>query len=225
MANSHMTFGVDLLPRTTNTYSLGNSSQKWKIYVNSINDVSDLHFTDTTYTFDGTYNASTNKAATVSTVTNAINNLGSVIVSASEPTEADLWIDTSSSPLLDYIYPVGSIYMNTTLVNPAILFGGTWARIEDTFLLAAGSSYVGGTTGGNAAHTLTVEEMPSHRHDWKGFKTASLSGSTYTVALIGSDSYTGTGGPQAAGGDSAGNTVPFNIVPPYLVVYVWQRTA
>lgn len=32
-------------------------------------------FTDTTYTFDGTYNASTNKAATVSTVTNAINAL------------------------------------------------------------------------------------------------------------------------------------------------------
>ena len=31
--------------------------------------------TDTTYTFDGTYNASTNKAATVSTVTNAINAL------------------------------------------------------------------------------------------------------------------------------------------------------
>ena len=31
--------------------------------------------TNTTYTFDGTYNASTNKAATVSTVTNAINNL------------------------------------------------------------------------------------------------------------------------------------------------------
>ena len=31
--------------------------------------------TNTTYTFDGTYNSSTNKAATVSTVTNAINNL------------------------------------------------------------------------------------------------------------------------------------------------------
>lgn len=31
--------------------------------------------TNTTYTFDGTYNASTNKAATVSTVTNAINGL------------------------------------------------------------------------------------------------------------------------------------------------------
>lgn len=32
MANSHMTFGVDLLPKTTNTYALGNSNQKWKIY-------------------------------------------------------------------------------------------------------------------------------------------------------------------------------------------------
>ena len=36
---------------------------------------SDAKFTDTTYTFDGTYDASTNKAATVSTVTNAINAL------------------------------------------------------------------------------------------------------------------------------------------------------
>ena len=37
MPNSHMTFGVDLLPRTTNTYNLGNSSQKWNVWVNQIN--------------------------------------------------------------------------------------------------------------------------------------------------------------------------------------------
>lgn len=37
MANSHMTFGVDLLPKTTNTYTLGNSNQKWKIYLSEIN--------------------------------------------------------------------------------------------------------------------------------------------------------------------------------------------
>lgn len=36
-------------------------------------------FTDTTYTFDGTYNASSNKAATVSTVTNAVNALDGTI--------------------------------------------------------------------------------------------------------------------------------------------------
>lgn len=38
---------------------------------------SNAKFTDTTYTFDGTYNASSNKAATVSTVTNAISALDS----------------------------------------------------------------------------------------------------------------------------------------------------
>ena len=37
MANSHMTFGVDLLPRTTNTYNLGNSNQKWNVWINQIN--------------------------------------------------------------------------------------------------------------------------------------------------------------------------------------------
>ena len=38
-------------------------------------------FTDTTYTFDGTYNASTNKAATVATVTSAINALDVAAIS------------------------------------------------------------------------------------------------------------------------------------------------
>lgn len=57
MANSHMTFGVDLLPKTTNTYALGNSDQKWKIYINSINDVAiptNPVFTDTKNTAGAT---------------------------------------------------------------------------------------------------------------------------------------------------------------------------
>jgi hypothetical protein len=42
-----------------------------KAYVN-------VPWSDTTYTFDGIYNASSNKAATVSTVNNAIANLGTL---------------------------------------------------------------------------------------------------------------------------------------------------
>jgi len=34
-----MTFGVDLLPKTTNTYNLGNSNQKWNIYLNNLNNI------------------------------------------------------------------------------------------------------------------------------------------------------------------------------------------
>lgn len=66
--------------------------------------------------------------------------------------------------LVSLVYPVGSIYMATNAVNPATLFGGTWERIEDTFLLAAGSQYSAGSTGGEAKHTLAVSEMPSHNH-------------------------------------------------------------
>ena len=35
MAN--MNFGVNILPKVNNTYSLGNSDKKWNLYVNEIN--------------------------------------------------------------------------------------------------------------------------------------------------------------------------------------------
>lgn len=83
------------------------------------------------------------------------------------------------------MYPVGSIYLSVNNVNPGTIFGGTWEQIQDRFLLAAGSTYAGGATGGTASHThtsaahthtsaahthttaghtLTVNEMPSHTH-------------------------------------------------------------
>lgn len=84
----------------------------------------------------------------------------------------------SAQAIIDIIYPVGSIYMSVNSVSPQILFGGSWEQIEDTFLLAAGSTYTAGNTGGSATHTpagtlsggavgnhtLTVAEMPSHGH-------------------------------------------------------------
>lgn len=38
-------------------------------------------------------------------------------------------------------YPIGSLYMSVNSTDPGTLFGGTWVRIEDTFLLASGSNY------------------------------------------------------------------------------------
>lgn len=45
--------------------------------------------------------------------------------------------------------------MSVNSTDPGTLFGGAWERIQDTFLLCAGSSYAAGTTGGAAtmAHT------------------------------------------------------------------------
>jgi microcystin-dependent protein len=69
------------------------------------------------------------------------------------------------SNLLDKVYPVGSIYMSAVNVSPASFLGGTWQAIEQgRMLMAAGSSWQAGTTGGAAYHTLTVAEMPAHDH-------------------------------------------------------------
>ena len=61
-------------------------------------------------------------------------------------------------------YPVGSIYMSVNSTNPGELFGGTWKQIQGRFLLGQGSGYSAGAMGGEASHTLTVAEMPSHYH-------------------------------------------------------------
>ena len=67
--------------------------------------------------------------------------------------------------LLNKVYPVGSIYMSVVNISPASFLGGTWQAIEQgRMLMAAGSSWQAGTTGGAAYHALTVQEMPAHDH-------------------------------------------------------------
>ncbi len=61
-------------------------------------------------------------------------------------------------------FPVGSIYMNITNINPSTYFGGTWERLKDKFLLAVGDTYKENTTGGSASVTLTTDQIPAHAH-------------------------------------------------------------
>lgn len=68
------------------------------------------------------------------------------------------------SALINAVYPVGAIYISVSATSPATLFGGSWTRIQDRFLLAAGSEYAPGAAGGEATHKLTEAEMPAHTH-------------------------------------------------------------
>ena len=76
----------------------------------------------------------------------------------------DLTNNDLKTSLLNFIYPVGSLYWSSKPTNPATLFGGTWKQIKDKFVLAAGDTYTNGATGGNANTTLTVDNLPSHTH-------------------------------------------------------------
>lgn len=126
-------------------------------------------------------------------------------------------------------YPVGSIYMSANATDPGTLFGGTWTQIQGRFLLAADGSHAAGSTGGEATHTLTQAEMPQHFH------TFSISGAIKNVILdtgehsdeFGLHFTSGVSAYRAAPGsmNNTGGNQPHNNMPPYLSVYVWQRTA
>ena len=62
--------------------------------------------------------------------------------------------------LLDIVYPVGSIYQSMDATSPVDFIGGTWTKIK-TFLYGADAA---NQTGGEAEHTLTTNEIPSHFH-------------------------------------------------------------
>lgn len=116
------------------------------------------------------------------------------------------------------IYPVGAIYMSTLNVNPSVFFGGTWVQLKDRFLLGAGDSYTAGTTGGEATHTLTEDEMPAHSH-LVGM-AASASGSNWMPARSAKNTVDNNTQTSSVGGGQ-----PHNNMPPYLAVYMWERTA
>ena len=124
-------------------------------------------------------------------------------------------------------FPIGSIYMSLTNTNPSTYFGGTWVQIKDRFLLGAGSSYSAGATGGEANHTLSVDEIPSHTHSiYAGYGdigSPSVSSDSYRYQYWGGNARgwkTGTLGAGATGGGKSHNNMP-----PYYVVYIWRRTA
>lgn len=161
----------------------------------------------------------------------------------SSPATNQLFFQTvGSNFILDNVYPVGSIYMNVNNTNPGTLFGGTWEQIQGRFLLGMSSSYPAGSQGGEATHTLTASEIPTHGHYLgqdgnTGRMILSNTGAedpnrkAYTTEVT--FSREGYLKPNVTWGgyliardfvytphDQAHNNMP-----PYLSVYIWKRTA
>lgn len=119
-------------------------------------------------------------------------------------------------------WEVGDILTTENATPPAQRWPGTqWEQIQDRFLLGAGVSYALGSEGGEARHTLTVEEMPAHSHRPKGWAYYFSQGGESMTCLRQADSpdnwknlTTETGGNQ-----------PHNNLPPYRAVSIWRRTA
>ena len=74
------------------------------------------------------------------------------------------WLYSQLQDTASKLYPVGSVYISFNSADPSTLFGGTWQRLKDAFLLANGDSYAPNTSGGSATKTIGVNNLPSHTH-------------------------------------------------------------
>ena len=118
-------------------------------------------------------------------------------------------------------YPVGSIYISVNATNPGTIFGGTWEA------WGTGRMPVGvdtsqtefndvEKTGGEKTHTLTISEMPKHRHDVLIHASSVFSSGTNKSGYI-----SGTGKMS----DYVGSGAAHNNLPPYITCHMWKRTA
>jgi len=159
---------------------------------------------------DGSTLASASKTQTLSNKTitteaNTITNDGNVVTT------------------LQKVYPIGSIYINATnSTNPGTLLGfGTWTAF------GAGKVMVGldsadtdfdasEETGGSKTKTLSISEIPAHSHTVAASTNDSDEGGVSQGHTINTTNVS----TSSVGGGSA-----FSLLQPYIVVYMWKRTA
>lgn len=131
-------------------------------------------------------------------------------------------------------HPVGSLYISNDPTSPASLFGGTWERIKDRFILAAGDTYAAGSTGGEAAHALNVKEAPTHHHVQYAFTNDGNANPVISTKesgeLLGAIqptpyNYGSQKGNKYLCTQDSGDSMPHNNMPPYIAMYVWRRIA
>lgn len=125
------------------------------------------------------------------------------------------------SLLLSICYPIGSIKLSISSANPSTYIGGTWVawgagRVPVGINTSDNNFKEVEKTGGTVTHTLTVEEMPSHSHGINFTNTGTLGAN---------QSRLGGGGTQFFNTQSSGGSKAHNNLQPYIVCYMWKRTA
>ncbi len=136
----------------------------------------------------------------------------------------------SQSAILNYVYPVGSIYMSVSNTNPNAVFGGTWEQIKDKFILSCGDTYANGATGGAATHVHGLSNgyakfNPSANVAYTYAKVVTTSSWADNTRQLVSNKATSFDTTNTRGVQLGGNSNSASTLPPYIAVYVWKRTA
>ena len=98
-------------------------------------------------------------------------------------------------------------------------------NIESRTIIGESDNYAFGSTGGEEAHTLTVEEMPSHNHSTyvRGFSGVETK-EAFTKASYDYQNTATTAGAALAINESTGGDQPHNNMQPYIVMRFFITT-
>lgn len=128
---------------------------------------------------------------------------------------------TLIADVINAAYPVGSIFLSSVSTNPGVLFGvGTWVawgtgRVPVGIDADQAEFATNGQTGGEKTHTTITAEMPAHTHSLLAAVAVNLTGGEFSCSVL-----IGAGGTGSTGGGGAHNNLQ-----PYIVCYMWRRTA
>jgi len=137
--------------------------------------------------------------------------------------------------IFNSVYPVGSIYLSCDTTNPSTKFGGTWTRLTGGFIYGSvvttsntntnSTGNIGSGTNTND-HTLTVNEIPSHDHEFPDRMMVWDAGTNKSDAVQDSIwnsslQFRPWGTKIGKTGGGAGHSHPI----PYIACSIWKRTA
>ena len=144
--------------------------------------------------------------------------------------------------LPDSAPPIGFVWKSSDPTSPAAFFDRTvWKPVKDCAILASGTLQ-NGATGGEAEHTVTLAQMPSHEHTGTTNSTGAhkhkikvrvlydyssdrdnilpstwrFNNTKQSLSIAGDHTHVATIG-------STGGGQPFSLLNPYIVRYMWER--
>ena len=146
----------------------------------------------------------------------------------------DLHPETDAGQVTDFLnktYPIDSIYISVGSTSPASIFGGTWTKIQNGFLLSAGyDSISNGVTGGSKTALLDLKNMPREVvrriRNLTGYSvTFDHAEKVNTIVADNGLAYTFIGNANYWDTDASAGDTSFSIMPPYIAVNMWKRVA
>ncbi len=129
----------------------------------------------------------------------------------------------------EYINTVGAVIFSfDNGFSPSALWGGSWSRVTNRFLIGSGGTYSTGVTGGETNVTITVNQMPNHSHGVIDGDTEETVGFNFGanvpgVQILNWSNVDNVG--KVIRTDYTGGGQAHNNMPPYIGCNIWRKIA